>query len=64
MGPTDEEGGAVLSQDRDEPSTDEGGDAACWLANVCERCGAFQEAPGQPCWRCGGQTTPTGVAGS
>jgi hypothetical protein len=39
----------------------EGGDAACWLANVCERCGAFNEVPGLPCWRCGGVTRPTGA---
>jgi len=29
------------------------GDAACWLASVCPACGAFNEAPPQPCWNCG-----------
>jgi hypothetical protein len=47
---------------QDQPlgaSSAEGGDAACWLANVCERCGAFNEVPGVPCWRCGGATQST-----
>jgi hypothetical protein len=44
------------------PPVDEGGDAACWLANVCERCGAFTEVAGVPCWRCGGSTSTTGAA--
>lgn len=35
------------------PASEEGGDAACWLANVCERCGAFNEVAEAPCWRCG-----------
>jgi hypothetical protein len=25
----------------DEPVRDEGGDDACWLDRVCDRCGAF-----------------------
>jgi hypothetical protein len=32
----------------------EGGDAACWLSQVCTECGAFLESPESgPCWRCG-----------
>jgi hypothetical protein len=27
---------------------------------VCERCGAFNEVPDAPCWRCGGTTSATG----
>ncbi|MGC3953782.1 MAG: hypothetical protein QM804_05950 [Propionicimonas sp.] len=31
-----------------------GGDPACWLANVCPECGAFNEdGPDSPCWNCG-----------
>jgi hypothetical protein len=33
---------------------DAGGDAACWLARVCDACGALVEAPlPAVCWRCG-----------
>ncbi|MDH2444054.1 hypothetical protein QDR37_08865 [Amnibacterium sp. CER49] len=35
------------------PPSEEGGEAACWLADVCERCGAFNEVARAPCWRCG-----------
>jgi len=32
----------------------EGGDAACWLSQVCTECGALLEAAvPMPCWRCG-----------
>lgn len=30
-----------------------GGDAACWLAQVCPECGAFLDDRAAPCWRCG-----------
>jgi hypothetical protein len=53
MSAEDPPGGTALEQ---------GGDAACWLASVCDRCGAFNEVPGRPCWRCGGATTANGVA--
>ncbi|MCA0252553.1 MAG: hypothetical protein LCH76_09755 [Actinobacteria bacterium] len=37
-----------------DPEELAGGDPACWLANVCPDCGAFNEsAPGTPCWNCG-----------
>jgi hypothetical protein len=41
-------------QRADDDGSAEGGDAACWLSNVCERCGAFNDDPDGPCWRCGG----------
>jgi hypothetical protein len=49
-----EEADAVGSQSVPsmEPAL-EGGDAACWLAEVCQRCGALNEVQGLPCWRCG-----------
>jgi hypothetical protein len=28
------------------------GDAVCWIAHLCDECGAMNEAPG-PCWNCG-----------
>lgn len=31
----------------------DGGDAACWLSEVCAECGALNESPTGPCWRCG-----------
>jgi hypothetical protein len=31
----------------------DGGDAACWLSEVCAECGALNETPTGPCWRCG-----------
>jgi hypothetical protein len=31
----------------------EGGDPACWLDRVCEKCGAFRETPAPRCARCG-----------
>ena len=35
----------------------EGGDAACWLSQVCTECGAILEAtPRGLCWRCGTDT--------
>lgn len=35
-----------------------GGDAACWLGELCPECGAVPEGEGAqdptvPCWRCG-----------
>jgi Oxygen-sensitive ribonucleoside-triphosphate reductase len=30
-----------------------GGDAACWLSQVCPECGALLEGPSTSCWRCG-----------
>ncbi len=36
----------------DEPGL-EGGDAVCWLAEVCEQCGALNERRDGSCWRCG-----------
>ena len=29
------------------------GDPVCWLNKVCPECGAFNEDPTEPCWRCG-----------
>lgn len=39
-------------------SADTGGDAACWLGELCPECGAVPEGEGAqdptvPCWRCG-----------
>lgn len=34
-------------------SWSDGGDAACWLSEVCAECGALNESPTGPCWRCG-----------
>jgi ribosomal protein S27AE len=34
------------------------GDPVCWLNKVCPECGAFNEDPGQPCWRCGAALHP------
>lgn len=31
----------------------DGGDAACWLAEVCPDCGALNESLAVTCWRCG-----------
>ena len=36
----------------------EGGDAACWLPQVCPDCGALNETPAAPCWRCGVTRSP------
>ena len=36
------------------------GDPVCWLDHVCPECGAFNDDPGSPCWRCG--TTDAGDA--
>ena len=37
----------------------EGGDAACWLSQVCAECGAMLEAPlPTACWRCGAEAFP------
>jgi len=39
------------------PAAAGGGDPACWLANVCPECGAFNDTPdGAPCWNCGRAT--------
>jgi uncharacterized protein YqeY len=32
---------------------DDGGDAACWLHELCPECGAVPDAPTTRCWRCG-----------
>ena len=32
---------------------DAGGDAACWLHELCPECGAVPDAPATRCWRCG-----------
>ncbi|MGQ0630744.1 MAG: hypothetical protein ACT4P1_06845 [Sporichthyaceae bacterium] len=38
---------------------DLGGDAVCWLDQVCPDCGAMREAePPTPCPRCGSTTAP------
>lgn len=52
-----------MSSTQDEPAeqpltrldtANSGGDPACWLANVCPECGAFNESPANtPCWNCG-----------
>lgn len=36
----------------------EGGDAACWLAQVCPDCGALNENLADTCWRCGISRSP------
>jgi hypothetical protein len=51
----------------DEPrpvSRSDRGDAACWLSEVCPDCGALDEDPTGPCWRCGavrGEDDPDAV---
>jgi hypothetical protein len=40
------------------PSVPDGGDAACWLSEVCPDCGALNESPTGPCWRCGTPREP------
>ncbi|MEI3842810.1 MULTISPECIES: hypothetical protein [Microbacterium] len=37
----------------EEDAADHGGDAACWLAQVCPECGALLDDRVSPCWRCG-----------
>ncbi|MGB3442293.1 MAG: hypothetical protein WBA97_26415 [Actinophytocola sp.] len=38
--------------------TDEGGESACWLASVCQECGALtEEEPPTTCARCGARVT-------
>lgn len=33
------------------------GDSACWVARVCDECGALPDGPPQArCWRCGTAT--------
>ena len=32
---------------------DLGGDAACWLHELCPECGAVPDEPSTRCWRCG-----------
>jgi ribosomal protein S27AE len=48
------------AQGADEP----GGDAVCWLHELCPECGAMPTAE-QPdrCWRCGHPLTPTADPG-
>lgn len=36
----------------------EGGDPACWLAQVCTDCGTLNENPIATCWRCGATRSP------
>ena len=33
------------------PRDEHGGEAVCWLAQVCDDCGALTEAPDAVCWR-------------
>ncbi len=43
-----------MTQSDQEQYGSEGGDAACWLSQVCTECGAILEAtPTMLCWRCG-----------
>jgi hypothetical protein len=45
--------------DPSRPATGpDGGDAACWLSEVCADCGALNESPTAPCWRCGTPRDP------
>lgn len=45
--------------------SDEGGDPACWLANVCAECGLLIEGRmPQACPRCGSPLDETGPSGS
>lgn len=49
---------------RQNRGMDEGGDAACWLDQVCEECGRLRErsGPGR-CEHCGAVTEPGAGAG-
>ena len=43
-----------MTQSGQEQYGSEGGDAACWLSQVCTECGALLEAAlPMLCWRCG-----------
>jgi hypothetical protein len=45
-----------MTDDRQLQSLGDGGDAACWLSQVCTECGALREAPlPAVCWRCGAE---------
>lgn len=48
---------------RDDGLVGEGGDAVCLLAEVCERCGAFNERADVPCWRCDRSAHDDGPSG-
>jgi hypothetical protein len=38
---------------------DEGGEAVCWLGQLCPECGAMPSADSPDrCWRCGRTATP------
>lgn len=53
MGATDEDPGVRPSL-LQVPGTEEGGDAACWVDRVCDRCGALEDGPAAAfCPRCG-----------
>jgi hypothetical protein len=43
----------------DDSREDQGGDPACWLANVCPDCGAYVDDPSLGvCPTCGGALPP------
>jgi hypothetical protein len=50
----------VLEGDGDDERVDEGGDPACWLELVCERCGRVVEPPGPHRCPAGGTDPPDG----
>lgn len=48
-----------MTDDRQLQDVGEGGDAACWLSQVCTECGALLESPlPAVCWRCGAEALP------
>ncbi|WP_275003355.1 hypothetical protein [Promicromonospora iranensis] len=46
-----------MTDDPQHVSRPDGGDAACWLSEVCPDCGALNEGPAGRCWRCGADRT-------
>lgn len=63
---TRDESGPLRPRGSSVPSipVDTGGDAACWLGELCPECGAVPEGEGAqdptvPCWRCGTVRAPS-----
>ncbi|WP_157428586.1 hypothetical protein [Agromyces salentinus] len=44
----------AVDTDAFDAGPSDAGEAVCWLARVCDACGALVEGVGAaPCWRCG-----------
>lgn len=53
--PTDPASSAAVSEE--DGAVDSCADGACWIARVCDPCGALPDGPpGPACWRCGSAT--------